>query len=610
MRYFIHHNTLIMRLHSFRIQNYKSIIDTGEIVLSEHDNITTLAGQNESGKSSALEALEAFEEGEFDEDAKPFSPETPMTPSISCTYTVEESDNMLSHLTDTLRDVYGIENAKDPILKEKMIRIIKKFTLTRSLSEEGNQTLKVDNETFNTLNASIIEVDTDKQENGEVTQATAEKIIDINTEDGMEKVAEIFRESTPNILLFNDFCDLLPNRISLSNLKNEEEDVEGYSAVKNIEKLLDIDFVSMYDRNDLERGSLQDKHNKKISVDFQKSWGQRIYNQNKVEIKYDFQQMSSDKESYINFYTETKDRQRLTPKQRSKGLIWFLSFWLELRAQNAEEQDLIILVDEPGLYLHIKAQEDTMKLFEQIAEEGHQIIYTTHSPHLIDTDKLYRTNLVINDKRKGTLLEPVTISKIDTQNKKDALQPIANAIGFSVSGFGLSHKNAVILEGVSDFYYYSGMRHLLKRKSDYAFLPGIGVRSQKTLISLCIGYGIDWVCISDDDSTRGKDSQKAFDYIKGNMFDGNEPAVRNKIHITDKIPGVENMFKVGDMKLVDKTFTGTNGKVVIGSGRKVMFSKLFNEKAMSGKIKKANISKTAKDNFNKVFDWIEERFSD
>ncbi len=54
-----------MRLYSFRIRNFKSIIDTGEVKVSEGDNITILAGQNEAGKSSILEALKFFEDGEF-----------------------------------------------------------------------------------------------------------------------------------------------------------------------------------------------------------------------------------------------------------------------------------------------------------------------------------------------------------------------------------------------------------------------------------------------------------------------------------------------------------------------------------------------------------------
>ena len=54
-----------MRLYSFRIQNFKSIRDTGEIKVSSEDNVTILAGQNEAGKSSVLEALDFFETGEF-----------------------------------------------------------------------------------------------------------------------------------------------------------------------------------------------------------------------------------------------------------------------------------------------------------------------------------------------------------------------------------------------------------------------------------------------------------------------------------------------------------------------------------------------------------------
>ena len=82
---------------------------------------------------------------------------------------------------------------------------------------------------------------------------------------------------------------------------------------------------------------------------------------------------------------------------RSKGLIWFLSFWMELEA-GREDGGLIILADEPGLYLHIKAQADILEVFEKLSTEGgHQILYSTHSPNLIKTERLERINLVINE---------------------------------------------------------------------------------------------------------------------------------------------------------------------------------------------------------------------
>ena len=56
-----------MQLVAFRVQNFRSIVDTGWHQLA-HDNITSLIGQNESGKTSILEALKAFHDGNLIED--------------------------------------------------------------------------------------------------------------------------------------------------------------------------------------------------------------------------------------------------------------------------------------------------------------------------------------------------------------------------------------------------------------------------------------------------------------------------------------------------------------------------------------------------------------
>ena len=57
-----------MKLKSFKIKNYKSIQDTGEVKL-DTGRIAIFAGQNESGKSAMLEALNAFEQASFHEDS-------------------------------------------------------------------------------------------------------------------------------------------------------------------------------------------------------------------------------------------------------------------------------------------------------------------------------------------------------------------------------------------------------------------------------------------------------------------------------------------------------------------------------------------------------------
>jgi len=601
-----------MKFKSFQIKNYKSIIDTGDVSLSGHDNITVLAGQNESGKSSVLEALNAFETGVFDADSKPFTTKGALIQSVRCTYEVDDDNSLIENLTQGFRDEYSPKiNEEGPIFDEKKIKTIKQFTLTRSYpNKEGKSELEISHDTFEIVRAAILEQEIEedeKKEDGTIEKKFGKKKIIELDDTNIASISNIFWSNiTPKIILFNDFCDLLPDRITLADLKTKKTDVKGYRAVKNLEEILGVNFVDLYGKEDLEREAIRDEHNNTISVDFQKAWGQKIHNDNKIEVKYDFEKRATDDTSYVNFYTETKDRQKLKPHQRSKGLIWFLSFWIELNAQNSSNQQLILLADEPGLYLHVKAQADILKLFKKLSGEEHQIIYTTHSPNLIESEKLSRIKLVLNDPKEGTILEPVTTSKIDSQNKQDALQPVANAIGFSVSAFAFSSQKTLILEGISDYFYYLGMRKILGRKEGYSFVPGIGVRKQNTLISFCIGYGIDWVAVFDDDSTRGLDSQKTFEDIKENLFNGNEVVADTKMHITTNISSVENMFTVNDLKLIDdKIAIKVDAAKSVGEKRKVVFAKAFYEKAEGGQITKKKLSVATVANFNKVFDWIE-----
>lgn len=52
-----------MRISGFKIEDFKSISDTGYCKISENDNIVVLAGQNEAGKSAVIEALDFFGNG-------------------------------------------------------------------------------------------------------------------------------------------------------------------------------------------------------------------------------------------------------------------------------------------------------------------------------------------------------------------------------------------------------------------------------------------------------------------------------------------------------------------------------------------------------------------
>lgn len=608
-----------MKLKKFRIQNYCSIVDSGVIELSSVDNVSIFAGQNESGKSSLLRALRDFERNKFDQNSIPFSTEEIPIQSVSCTYEIASDDNLTEILSDAVVDDYELAVGNEQeVLDENKLKKLREFTITKTnIDSEVEAT--IDDNSFKYFQAAILDKPKDATSAiNDKSETIKEKYIEITDEDNSE-VADLFWHVGPKIVFFDDFCDLLPNKIFISALKEKEPAVKGLHAVRNLERVLQIDFMKKNEETDSVRITKESRENETLSIDFQEDWGQRIHEENQVLVKYNFQKRDGVGEagSYINFYVETKKDQPLPPKQRSKGLIWFLSLWLELKAQDAKYNDLVLLLDEPDQHLHVKAQKDILSLINKLAKEssgkkGDQILYSTHSPHLIEVDYLSRIKLVLNTETEGTIIESLATSKIDTTYKRDALQPIADAIGLSVSEFSPLKKRNVILEGISDYYYFSGMNKLLRKEGDYFFIPGIGVRQINNLISMSIGYGLDWIAIIDDDPDEGgKDSKKKFDEIRDYVFDGNEEQTRERVHILKGITGIENMFTFEDLKLIDSRISksATNDKVsAVGKRRKVLFSKLFFEKVKNGEINKDNISKTAITNFQKAFKFIGQHY--
>ena len=430
-----------MRLLEFQIKNYRSIIDTGIIKLSVHDNVTVLAGQNESGKSSILQALNDFQIGEFAADSLPFTTESKeIIQSVSCKYKIERINNFYDSLSELLKkDTNPSITSETKILDEKKIKQIEEFTLTQT-KDNGIIQFTIDNNTLSILKSSILDKPIDQSNSNEISQTSIEKekyiLLD---EKSIKEVVKRFINIIPKFIYFDDFCELLPNNIYISALKEKIISTKGYRAVRNLENILSIDFVSKNEEVDSVRRSKEDSENEDLSIDFQKDWGQRIHGENTVLINYDFQKRSGTGEngSYINFYVSTKPGQRLPPQQRSKGLIWFLSLWLELKAQNTKTNDLILLLDEPDQHLHVKAQKDILKLINKLSisknlgkskGNGDQIIYATHSPYLIEVENLNRIKLVFNSEDQGTKIEEITTSKIDTVNKRDALQPVSASV--------------------------------------------------------------------------------------------------------------------------------------------------------------------------------------
>lgn len=606
-----------MRLSSFRIKNYKSIKNTGDIEVSGINNVFVLAGQNESGKSAVLQALSNFEQShnKFYEDSKPFSVRDSLLQSITCQYTIQDEDTFIRDVLDEIlgNDHLAIEisDEEKDLLVSKLQTSLKRITLTMQEEEGGIIKFLCDNPSLQKV-THLCESLENETPTEEVIPPVSDQEPSIPTpswEINNENLAQVFWNYCPKIIFFDDFCSLLPNKILLSDLINKNTEAEGYKAVRNVEEILDFEFSSLQNLDDAARDALQQDHNKNLSITFEKSWHQKIYGNNKVQLKYLFEKRDGEGEqgSYIKFFVITKEGQNLSPKQRSKGLIWFLSLWLELTAKKSVSNDTILLLDEPDQHLHIKAQEDMLQLINKLAEGKMQVFYSTHSPHLIDINNLGAIRLVANTEQDGTKLGE--LSKSATSDPKlivDAMQPISEAIGIRADTLiNQTFNKCIILEGLSDFYYFQGMRLLLSKKDIYTFLPSTSVKKIPSLISFCLGYGKQWKVITDD----GPSGQKVFNEIKENLFDADEVEAKKFFKILENVYGIENLFTYSDLKLIETNLPKdkTDKVKVVGEKRKIYFSNRFFEKVKNKEIKKEDLDPNTITKFEEIFDFINKK---
>ncbi|MEU3950396.1 AAA family ATPase [Streptomyces sp. NPDC029526] len=134
---------------------------------------------------------------------------------------------------------------------------------------------------------------------------------------------------------------------------------------------------------------------------------------------------------------------------RSRGFVWFFSFLAYFNElEDAGTTDLILLLDEPGLSLHGRAQADLLRLIDERLAPKHQVLYTTHSPFMVDPDHLQRVRTVIDMERGGAKVSS-EIFKAD----EDTVFPLLTAMGIEMTQTLFVGEHVLLLEGPSDLIY-------------------------------------------------------------------------------------------------------------------------------------------------------------
>ncbi len=335
-----------------------------------------------------------------------------------------------------------------------------------------------------------------------------------------EILGKKYFEYCPVFELFEDFGSLLPNRIDMEDIITGNEHVEGYKAARNFLSLAKLDYSFFQQPSSRILKQKIENLNQSLTRNFHDFWQQSIGRNNKIHIQFELDHYNSSYgikagKPYLEFWIKDEG-ERLYPKQRSRGVRWFLSFYMELKASaTLVDRQMVLLVDEPGVSLHARAQEDVLKVFEDIKDKI-QVIYTTHSPHLVEINKLHRVLAVQRDdldslRSTTRVLDPLSLSAASP----DTLTPLQSILGNPMAGEGFSsNKVNLIVNDTGSFYLLNAIFLLTGFKGKVSVIPSTSVSSIPLLCNILMGWGLDFAVLLFEND----DEKKIHELLKNTVF--------------------------------------------------------------------------------------------
>lgn len=490
---------IYMELLKFKVTNFKTIEETDWITTNE---ITCLVGENESGKTNVLTAL------------------LKLNPA--------DNDTKIDLLSDYPRQKYTEEReiASTKKFIEAIFRFDDPFEITCKNEIEDDSENENEEETI-----TIEYVRIQRFYSGEykIYGIKKEKEIDeqdkhIEVIDDKERILEII----PKFVYYASYANLnselyLPNIINNLGRYNDLPEKEKNKA-KTLKVLFDYVKLSPDEILNLGKESTNSKtvtdienetNNKRkreimlssasarFTRDFKEWWKQGNY----------IFKFSADGNYFRIWVSDDVRPEEIELENRSSGLQWFFSFFLVFITEDGgNNYNSIILLDEPGHTLHPMAQRDLSNFFNSLSKNN-QLLYTTHSPFLVDSMNIINTKVVYSDDRGITNVSDNLMIKKKAAQK--SIYPVNSAIGITISDTMLIGTKPIIVEGISDQIYLTYIkRKLMQNKkitldTELVFMPVGGTKNIKPVVSIITGKDEELPVVLIDCDESGNQKKKS-----------------------------------------------------------------------------------------------------
>jgi energy-coupling factor transporter ATP-binding protein EcfA2 len=486
-----------MKLHQVRVQNYRSIVDSGIITVDER--VTVIVGKNEQGKTNFLRALESFNPSytylpkDLPNHLRP-ALETKDAKGISIVtlWLLPEPSDRLKEVIPEIEKVRRFEVTKyydghyenkkiemalegaaevtseilfaKPDLKPIIDQMLQQAEMLRekfqvhskrlppfaaSLAQAGahvDQFIKADFTDYaqigNIINTFTTALKGLPNQDLAIQTDIANLITDLQARESAiqdllgKNPLSAFTHRIPHFV-FHSSLDKIPAEVNIAAFVADPD-----KTSKGMANLCKVAGLSMQKIKELAsspdtstRRPFEDYYHRSVTGGINEYWTQETYN---VEFRIE-------KDTLSVAVSDSSYSPRIPPSDRSEGFQWYLSFYCALLAESTTDPT-VLLLDNPGLELHSDGQRDIKRFLEEKMAST-QIIYVTHSPSMIDTNNLEQV-------RKVELMKDLEGTKITELNIApdgvDLLEPVRSAIGAKLINSLIVNDFNVLVEGAAD----------------------------------------------------------------------------------------------------------------------------------------------------------------
>lgn len=238
--------------------------------------------------------------------------------------------------------------------------------------------------------------------------------------------------------------------------------------------------------------------------------------------------------------------------EHSAGFQWFFSFLAAFSEYEHRDPAVVILLDEPAVGLHARAQADFLRFIEERLTKRCQVIYTTHSPFMVQPGKLERVRLVEDQgKEKGAVVTQDVLTR-----DPDTLFPLQGALGYDLVQHLFVAENNLVVEGTSDYAYLKVISDFLASKgrtvldTKWSIVPVGGADSIPTFVAL-LGNHLKITVLVD---SRKEGHQRLERMAKDGFLEKQRIILVGDV-LGKKTGDIEDLFEIGEyLALYNKAF--------------------------------------------------------